>query len=82
MSQLILQEDLANRILEQARQRGYANPEAYLLDLLEADVEEWDESQVALNDDLGLGFKDAFKDAIRGKFFTKDEYRRMMADDE
>jgi hypothetical protein len=79
MLQIILKDADAERITEQAKQRGYATPEAYLLDLVAADTEPADEPLEVI---FGDGFKQAFKDAVRGIFHTREEYERLMADDE
>jgi hypothetical protein len=77
MPELILRDAIADRVVEQARLKGYATPEAYLMDLLDTDI-----ATIDFEDDLGLSFKRAFKDALQGKFHTYEEYKRMMADDD
>jgi hypothetical protein len=74
MSQIILNvsEDEARLLSERAQEYGYETVEAYLRAIAEIQFE----------DDLGLGFKQAFKDALQGKFLTEDEFWQRMADDE
>lgn len=79
MFQLSLNDADAQRITELAKQRGYETPEAYLLDLVAADTEPADEPLDVI---FGEDFKQAFKDAVRGKFYTREEYERLIADDE
>lgn len=76
MLQIILKDELAARAIEQAQQKGYDTPEDYIADLLNSDA------SIAFEDELGLGFKDAFKDALRGKWLTEEEFWQRMAEDD
>ncbi len=77
MTQIILSDTTAEEVLQQATLKGYDNPEDYLLALIEADA-----ALRALDVALGQEFKQAFKDAVRGKAHSKADYKRMMAEDD
>lgn len=79
MTKLILNDEAANLIREKAELRGYADPTAYLLDLVAADI---DEDILAQNQQIREDFKLAFKDAIQGKTISRAELKRRMAEDE
>lgn len=79
MTKLVLNDEIANVIREKASQRGYEDPEAYLLALLEADT---DESSEAENQQIRADLKLAFRQALQGKTISREELRRRMAEDE
>jgi hypothetical protein len=77
MTKLVLNDELANVIREKASKRGYEDPEAYLLALLEADTEEDAEAE---NQKIRADLKLAFRQALEGKTISREELRRRMAD--
>ncbi len=82
MSPIILKDDLAECIRQQAQQRGYATPEAYLLDLVEADTDTLEYVMPeASQTEIEESFKRAFKDALSGRVLTREELRRRLAED-
>ena len=69
----------AERLTKRAHDSGYETVEAYLRALVENDMEEDEEDDKAK---LHADFKEAFKDALRGKFYTREEFNRMMEEDD
>ncbi len=86
MMQVILKDELAARAIEQARLKGYNTPEDYIADLLDLDEEteqtEEPEETVEFDEDLKTSFRLAFRDALRGKFYTYQEFKRIMDESE
>jgi hypothetical protein len=85
MLQVILKDELAARAIEQARLKGYDTPEEYIADLLnlnDVDENDDDDEPVEFDEDLKTSFRLAFRDALRGKFYTYEEFKRIMAEDD
>jgi hypothetical protein len=87
MSEIVLKDAIADRAIEQARLKGYQSPEAYLADLIESDDMGFDEDddlddEVIFDEDVKTSFKQALKEVLQGKFYTYEEYKRLLAEDD
>lgn len=86
MLQGILKDDLAARAIEQARRKGYVTPQDYIADLLDlndtSEDTEDDEETVEFDENLKTSIWLASRDALRGKFYTYEEFKRIMAEDD
>ena len=77
---LNVSEEEARRLTQRAQESGYETIEAYLRALAEQDMsasDDTDDEEDAAT--LHADFKEAFKDAIRGKFYTEEEYHRLRS---
>lgn len=81
MTKLILDDESANLIREQAAQRGYTDPKAYLLDLVAADAEN-EEGPFPDNQHIRESFKRGFKQALQGKVMSYEELKRRLHEDD
>lgn len=80
MTKLILDDEAANLIREQAAQRSYTDPQAYLLELVAADAEN-EEGPFPDNQAIRQSFKRAFKQALSGKGMSREEFERRLRGD-
>ncbi len=74
MSELILRDAIADRVIEQARRKGYATPEAFILAIL-------DETE-AIDEDIETSFKEGFRDILAGRVMTREAMWKRLAEDE
>jgi hypothetical protein len=69
-------------LIERAHARGYRNPKAYLLELIEMDVEESDEEES--ESEILMGIQISLEQALTGKTFPASQLWQALeaADDE
>jgi len=71
---LTLPDNLVERVNERASELGYKSPDEYMLALLEADLNDDDDS----NEEIIANFKEAWREIKRGEFMTMDELKRYV----
>ncbi len=74
MTLLNMQSPHFARIEQLAREHGFADPDDYILALIEDDVDE--------DEDPAAGFRRGWLDVIEGRFFSVDDIKRRAKQNE
>jgi hypothetical protein len=79
---LNISDEKAQRLSNRALEAGYESVEAYVEALVERDLNETEDEDEIDAATLHAEFKQAFKEVLQGKFYTKEEYQRLRSKNE